>query len=313
MPTCRVTAQLLTLVAVCASGCAHERVAPSVARTTEPRVALGMRARPFAQFITAMHRLIHRHFTLEFLTDIDARNDPTYADQTLWAQLELAVDSDGTLARLGVVRSSGLQSFDDAAIASVRSAAPFPPPPAAIASADGKVYLDWRFFRDERACGTFGVDPHILDAVGAPVPHDTSEVPAVGSGRSAPLAPPRSSALTEAGAAVEGWLAAYRRGDVAWLAGWSATPFTADGEVIARDASALEELYRNMVSSSSGQRSITSVSVLTVDQLLGRFGGLPPGGEPSQMMYGVALVDGKQIFLLLKKSSQGWRVCGLDR
>jgi TonB family protein len=156
----------LALVAACLSGCAHQ-AAPSIAPEAplQPQT-LGDRRLPFAHYITAMHKQIHRRFMLGFLADIDARNDPAYADQTLWTQLAIVVNGDGSIARLDVARSSGVRSFDDAAIESVRSAAPFPPPPALIVSADGAVHLDWRFYRDGvRGCSAIGVDPHILGNV----------------------------------------------------------------------------------------------------------------------------------------------------
>jgi TonB family protein len=125
------------------------------------------RASPFALYIAAMHRQIHSRFTLAFLADIDARKDPTYAEQSLWTMLAIVVNGDGTIARLDVVRPSGVRAFDDAALASVRSAAPFPPAPSVIESGDGKVHLDWEFHRDAvRGCGTPGVRPYILDSVG---------------------------------------------------------------------------------------------------------------------------------------------------
>src|SRR3954453_4179166 len=42
---------------------------------------LGTRASPFAAYITAMHRQIHKLFTLGFLSDIDARSDSAYANE----------------------------------------------------------------------------------------------------------------------------------------------------------------------------------------------------------------------------------------
>ncbi|MDB4967482.1 MAG: hypothetical protein JWN44_3171 [Myxococcales bacterium] len=136
---------------------------------------LGTRASPFAAYITAMHRQIHKLFTLGFLSDIETRSDSAYANEELWTQLEIVIKGDGTVERVGIVHGSGLLAFDVAAIDSVMSAAPFPVPPTAIKSANGKVYLDWQFHRDERACGTFGVDPHILTTVAENGEHDTSE------------------------------------------------------------------------------------------------------------------------------------------
>ncbi|HEX9101392.1 MAG TPA: TonB C-terminal domain-containing protein, partial [Polyangia bacterium] len=257
---------------------------------------LGTRASPFAAYITAMHRQIHKLFTLGFLSDIDARSDSAYANEELWTQLEIVVKGDGSVERVGIVHGSGLLAFDVAAIDSVMSAAPFPPPPSVIKSANGKVYLDWQFHRDERACGTFGVDPHILTTVAENSEHDTSETGAqakamekaarahgaagggagnlgqpVGAGgegprrlQREPTPRPRGDddipsakptpaptvvvpeVTSEVRDAAQGWFSAYDRGDANWLAGWSATPFTAAGEVVARDATALKAMYKQL-------------------------------------------------------------------
>jgi TonB family protein len=326
---------------------------------------LGTRASPFAAYITAMHRQIHKLFTLGFLSDIDLRQDSQYKDESLWTQLEIVVKSDGSVERVGIVRTSGLLAFDVAAIDSVMSAAPFPAPPQAIKSANGKVYLDWQFHRDERACGTFGVDPHILTTVDESVPHDVSETGAqakamqkamaqnqaqAGQAKSGggaqnlgssteggprrlsreptprprgdddiPSARPPSAEVVvpevtqEVHAAAEGWFAAYTRGDAAWLAGWSATPFTAAGEIIARDAATLKKMYRDLLAEATGSRAVSSLKVLTPAGIRGELGGLPPGGEPSDMLYAIGHVGKDEFILLLKKSNQGWRVCGIDR
>jgi TonB family protein len=320
---------------------------------------LGTRASPFAAYVTAMHRQIHKLFTLGFLSDIDLRQDSQYKDETLWTQLEIVVKGDGSVERVGIVRTSGQLAFDVAAIDSVMSAAPFPAPPQAIKSANGKVYLDWQFHRDERACGTFGVDPHILTTVDESVPHDTSETGAqakamqnamaqnksgagagaqnLGSASEAPrhlsreptprprgdddipsAKPPSAEVVVtevtpEAHAAAEAWFAFYERGDVAWLAGWSATPFTAAGEVIARDGATLKKIYRDMLAEATGSRAVRGLKVFTPAGIRGELGALPPGGEPSDMLYAIGHVGKDEFILLLKKSNQGWRVCGLDR
>lgn len=316
---------------------------------------LGTRASPFAAYITAMHRQIHKLFTLGFLADIDARNDSAYADDSLWTQLEIVIKSDGTVDRVGIVRGSGVLAFDVAAIDSVMSAAPFPPPPQVIKSRNGKVYLDWQFHRDERACGTFGVDPHILTTPGENTEHDTSETGAQwkamekaarargqgGGGAGSLAAGPRRlereptprprqdgdiptakpaaptvvvpQVTNEVRAAAEGWFAAYARGDAAWLAGWSATPFTAAGEVIARDAGALKKMYRQLLAEAPRVRKVSHLEVLTPAGIRGKLGGLPPGGEPSGMLFAVGKAGGEEFILLLKKSNQGWRVAGIDR
>ena len=262
------------------------------------------------------------------------------------------------------MHGSGLLAFDVAAIDSVMSAAPFPAPPQAIKSANGKVYLDWQFHRDERACGTFGVDPHILTTVAENSEHDTSETgaqakamekaahargsangggvggaanlgqPVAGEGprrlQREPTERPRGDddipsakptapevvvpeVTSEVRAAAEGWFAAYARGDAAWLAGWSATPFTAAGEVVARDPAALKTMYKQLLSEAPPKRAVAALEVLTPAGMRGKLGGLPPGGEPSEMLFAVGKVGGDEFILLLKKSTQGWRVCGVDR
>jgi hypothetical protein len=254
-----------------------------------------------------------------------------------------------------------------AAIDSVMSAAPFPAPPSTIKSANGKVYLDWQFHRDERACGTFGVDPHILTTVAENSEHDTSETgaqatamakaararaggaavsgggpggatnlgqPVAGEGprrlQREPTERPRGDddiptarptaptvvvpeVTSEVRAAAEGWFAAYARGDAAWLAGWSATPFTAAGEVVAKDATALKAMYKQLLGEASQKRAVGGLEVLTPAGIRGKLGGLPPGGEPSEMLFAVGKAGGDEFILLLKKSSQGWRVSGIDR
>jgi TonB family protein len=311
---------------------------------------LGTRASPFAAYITAMHRQIHKLFTLGFLSDIDMRNDSAYANEELWTQLEIVVKGDGSVERVGIVRSSGLLAFDVAAIDSVMSAAPFPAPPSVIKSANGKVYLDWQFHRDERACGTFGVDPHILTTPGDNREHDTSETgaaakaaqKAAGGNVLAQGEQPRSlhreptprprgdddvptakptpapevvvpEVTSEVRAAAEGWFAAYARGDAAWLAGWSATPFSAAGEMVAKDGATLKTMYKQLLAEAPQKRALSGLEVLTPAGIRGKLGGLPPGGEASEMLFAVGKAGGDEFILLLKKSTQGWRVCGIDR
>jgi hypothetical protein len=100
--------------------------------------------------------------------------------------------------------------------------------------------------------------------------------------------------------AIEGWFAAYVRGDPAWLAGWSATPFVAGGEVIARDAATLKKFYAEMVAAKpTGDNTVAEMRLL------------PRGGEPDTL-FAMGRVGGETFTLLLKKSSKGWRVCGLN-
>lgn len=131
------------------------------------QTALRSRKHPFAQFIATMHRTIHDKWAFGFLEQLDgmgrshALNKPE-----LWTRVEIVLNSDGTLDKLRTVRFSGNTQFDNAAREIVRNAGPFPQPPREILSGNGKVYIHWAFHRDERACGTFGAEPFILDNAG---------------------------------------------------------------------------------------------------------------------------------------------------
>ena len=140
---------------------------------------LGTRASPFAAYIATMHRMIHKHWTFGFLTSLEANwgKSREYEDLTMWTQLEIVLRGDGAVDKVTIVRTSGNLSFDTAAIDSVLSSGPFPTPPPVIRSTNGKVYIDWKFHRDERACGTYGADPHILTLPGQTVEHDTTPIP----------------------------------------------------------------------------------------------------------------------------------------
>jgi TonB family protein len=89
----------------------------------------------------------------------------------MYTRLEIVIKQDGTLHRVGVVRTSGFLPFDHGAWNAVNLAAPFSEPPKKILSGDGRVYVHWDFHRNDRQCGTFNAQPFILPkAGGAPVP-----------------------------------------------------------------------------------------------------------------------------------------------
>ena len=147
------------------------------------QTALGTRAHPYALYIARAHRKIHRLWGFGFLPDLDMKADGhPMNDMNLWTMLELVVTPDGKIKKATIVKPSGLLTFDAAALSTVFTATPFPRSPRAIRSGDGNVYLHWRFHRNQRQCGTFGVDPYILDKppVG-PIDGDLSEV-AMGAG-----------------------------------------------------------------------------------------------------------------------------------
>ncbi len=107
---------------------------------------------------------MHPWFADRYLVALDKRpkGDPLSNDQ-LSVSLEIALAIDGHIARIGVVRSSGIAEFDAAALESFARAAPFGPVPPAITSADGNVWMRWDMRRDEVfACSTMNARPYLV-------------------------------------------------------------------------------------------------------------------------------------------------------
>ena len=132
------------------------------------QTALRTAASPFAAYLTAMHRRIHRLFADGFLEGLGRvpSNSPMQ-DEALVTTIEIVLERTGTVHSLGIVNTSGVLPFDVAALNAVRRAAPFGDAPSAILSGDGRVYVRWGFHRDHRQCGTFNAEPFILPAPGA--------------------------------------------------------------------------------------------------------------------------------------------------
>jgi TonB family protein len=135
---------------------------------------LNTRAAPFAAFIARMHRSIHERWGFGFLEDLSSRphSDPMN-NRELITRLEIVMNGDGTVDGVKVIRTSGVMGFDVAAVDVVYNAGPFPDPPSAIRSRNGKIYVHWSFHRDERQCATSHTDYYILDnpSAGADVGH----------------------------------------------------------------------------------------------------------------------------------------------
>ncbi len=129
------------------------------------QTALNAAASPFADYLAAVHRRIHVEYAEKFVGRLPSYSTSPYADRTLRVTLEIAIEPDGSVGRIAVVRSSGLMAFDYGAYAAVMRAQPFPRPPRAIRSADGRVYFHWGFYRNPRLCGTFNARPFLLRSV----------------------------------------------------------------------------------------------------------------------------------------------------
>ncbi|TFH26622.1 MAG: hypothetical protein E4H00_10395 [Myxococcales bacterium] len=123
--------------------------------------ALNAAASPFATYIAAVHRRIHQEFADRFLRSLPIGGSP-YQDPTLMTKLEIVLNQDGSVYRVGVVRSSGLLPFDFGAFNSVLRGQPYPSAPSSILSGDGRVYFHWGFYKNERQCGTFNAEPYIV-------------------------------------------------------------------------------------------------------------------------------------------------------
>lgn len=146
------------------------------------QTALNAAASPFAAYLAEMHRSIHREFAMRFLPSLPVVGG-AMSDPNLVTRLEIIVNQDGSIHELGVVRTSGFTAFDYGAWNAVTRAAPFPQPPKRILSGDGRVYMRWDFYNNERQCGTFNAEPFILPNPGGDAPkkpgplHDRGTIP----------------------------------------------------------------------------------------------------------------------------------------
>jgi TonB family protein len=122
--------------------------------------ALNAAADPFAAYLAAFHRNLHIEFAHEFLGSLPAAGE--LGDPNLVTKVEIVVNPDGTLDRVGVVGSSGNMMYDFGAFNAVQRGAPYPPTPEKIRSPDGRVYVRWALHRNESQCGTWNAEPYIL-------------------------------------------------------------------------------------------------------------------------------------------------------
>ena len=122
--------------------------------------ALNAAADPFAAYLASFHRNLHMEFAHDFLAGLPLAGDLGNPD--LVTKVEIVVNADGSLDRVGVVKSSGNMMYDFGAFNAVQRGAPYPPTPEKIRSPDGRVYLRWALHRNESQCGTWNAEPFIL-------------------------------------------------------------------------------------------------------------------------------------------------------
>ncbi len=122
--------------------------------------ALNAAADPFAAYLASFHRNLHMEFAHQFLASLPMAG--ALGDPSLVTKVEIVVNADGTLDRVGVVKSSGNMMYDFGAFNAVQRGAPYPPTPEKIRSPDGRVYMRWALHRNESQCGTWNAEPYIL-------------------------------------------------------------------------------------------------------------------------------------------------------
>ncbi len=84
-------------------------------------------------------------------------------NRELRTDVEIVIEQrTGRLLRMGILRTSGVTTFDIEVLDAITRAQPFGPAPEIIASADGNVYVRWEFHRDPvDACSTRNARPHL--------------------------------------------------------------------------------------------------------------------------------------------------------
>ena len=120
----------------------------------------------WASYVGAIHRKIHLRWANGYLMDLDLR-EPVGSplnNAELNAKLEFVIRAeDGEVESVNIVRSSGQLRFDAQAVTIAYQIGPHPNPPRQIVSPNGKVYIHWNFWRDQRQCGTFGASVFLVE------------------------------------------------------------------------------------------------------------------------------------------------------
>jgi len=326
---------------------ALENFIPEVQPGNQTR--LNTRAAPFAAYLANMHRNIHELWGFGFLPDLDGRT-PSHPmnNRDLWTRLEIVLGGDGTVDNIKVIRSSGLVTFDVAAVDVIYSAGPYPEPPSVIRSKNGKIYLHWSFHRDERQCATFGADYFILDNPASDGDtHDATSVPRLRPEKSTPsrklsrlsnasggeqaqhehrVAEPDMDAqrLAElhrprdndpvARRTAEGFFAGYVTGDAQKMMQFVGFPFSGPGGVAASGPRQLESQLKGLFAESSARRGIQSLQIHSAAGLRSALHWVPePFGDDHRLLFGVAIAGGDTFAVVLSPYLGGWKITALFR
>ncbi|HVZ74808.1 MAG TPA: TonB C-terminal domain-containing protein [Polyangia bacterium] len=103
-------------------------------------------------YLRAMHARIHWRWARVFI-ESPAASQPPLNDLSLSTEILFTVRWDGSPAEVTVSRSSGVKTFDAAAVAAVRGDVPYSVPPVSLYGDDGVAHFRWVFARDRRLCG----------------------------------------------------------------------------------------------------------------------------------------------------------------
>ncbi len=304
------------------------------------QTALKTRAHPFARYIARMHRKIHPRWGNGFIVDLERLPAADqFNDFKRWTKLEIVVDRRGRVVRVGIVKPSGYLPFDVAALDVVFDAGPFGPPPQAIVSYNGKVYLHWEFWRNHRQCGTFGANPFILakpktgpvdrgvgsvikkkQRLGRALRRSDNRVRRAvrtRASRAARQAAQRLARTLDSGARAPAlaWLVGFMQGKTDKMITVTRLPFTASGKIVARKSAVLKRVLQTLIDENPRRRIQTNVKLLTASGLRSRLGSLPRGIRPgSPNLYVVARLGRVDVVIILGRGANArWQVTGIAR
>ena len=304
------------------------------------QTALKTRAHPFARYIARMHRKIHPRWGNGFLVDLDRLPAADgFNDYKRWTKLEIVLNRQGRIVKVGIVKPSGYLPFDVAALDVVFAAGPFGAPPQAIVSYNGNVYMHWEFWRNHRQCGTFGANPFILaKPKHGPVDRGVGQVPnrnqrlgralrrrgnlvrrgvhsraLQGSRQAAQLLSRTLDARARAPALA--WLVGLMQGNTDKMLTVSQVPFTASGKIVARKRAQLKRVFQTLIDENPRRRIQGGVTLLTASGLRTHLSTLPRGIRPgSGNLYVVTKLGGTDVVVILGRGANArWQVVGLAR
>ena len=133
--------------------------------------SLGVAQIPFAKYLKQIAARLQPVFVDGFVSWLRTLpSDHPMRRPHQFTRVELVIDArTGALVRQGVVLTSGVTGFDLAALHAIKRAGPFGAAPDGIASADGRVYVQWDLYNDEySACTVGNARPSIVKTDGAP-------------------------------------------------------------------------------------------------------------------------------------------------